>query len=103
MSEILIVRLFTGEQILGDVDLNHSATHIKVKHPTIIQAGPNPRTGQVDVHMAPLLTLAEEKEVEIARASLMFHYTPVVDIKNKFNQLFGSGIVLADPSALLKP
>lgn len=94
MSDVLVIRLFTGEEILGDVNLSHSDTHVLVKHPTRLQAGPNPHTGQVDVHMAPLLTLAQEKEVPIAKSAIAFHYTPVVEIRNKFSTLFGSGIVV---------
>lgn len=94
MSDVLVIRLFSGEEILGDVNLNHSESHVLVKHPTRVAAGPNPQTGQVDVHMVPLLTLAQEKEVAIAKTAIVFHYTPVVEIRNKFSTLFGSGIVV---------
>jgi len=66
---------------------------VLVKHPTQIAAGPNPKTGQIDVHMAPLLTLAEEKEIPLAKTAITFHYTPILDIRNKFSKLFGSGLV----------
>lgn len=94
MSDILVVRLISGEEILGDVELNHSETHVKIKHPTRVAAGPNPNTGQVDVHMVPLLTLAQEKEVTLSKSAIVFTYTPVVEIRNKFSTLFGSGIVV---------
>lgn len=94
MSVVLIVRLFSGEEILGDVTLSHSDTHVKIKHPARIQAGPNPNTGNVDIHMSPLLVLGEEKEIELSKSAIAFTYTPVVDIRNKFSSLFGSGIIL---------
>lgn len=95
-SDVLILRFFTGEEILADANLNFSDTHIQVKHPTRIQAGPNPQTGQVDVHMAPLLTLSESKTVEIRKDSVMYSYAPVAEIRNKFSRLFGSGIIVPE-------
>ncbi len=102
MTNITVLRLFTGEEILADVDWNHSPTHLLAKHPTRIQAGPNPQTGQVDVHMAPLLPLAEEKEVEFRKDSIAFSYHPVLEIKNKFNSLFGSSIIIPEGARLIK-
>lgn len=94
MSDVLILRFFTGEEILADVDLKHSETHYLVKHPTRIQVAPNSQTGQVDVHMAPLLALSESKTVEIRKDAISYTYPPVGEIRNKFSRLFGSGIIV---------
>jgi hypothetical protein len=94
MSDVLIVRLFTGEEILGEVTFEDSSSHVVIKHPTRIQAAPNPNTGNVDVHLAPLLPLAQEKEIKLRMDAIAFYYTPVVDIRNQFSTLFGSGILL---------
>lgn len=103
MSDIIVLRLVSGENILADVDTEHSATHVLAKHPTMIQAGPNPQTGQVDVHMAPLLTLSEDKQVAIRKDLIAFQYKPVPEIRNKFSTLFGSGIIVPEnPNQILK-
>lgn len=94
MSNIIIVRLKSGEEILGDVNLNFDDEHILITNPTQVMSGPNPQTGQIDVHMAPLLGLAAKKEVKIKKDYVAFDYEPVEDIIAKFNQLFGSGLVL---------
>lgn len=96
MSDVVVLRLFTGEELLADVDFNFSATHVLASHPTRISAAPNPQTGAVDVHMAPLLTLAEDKKVEIRKDAIAFHFKPVPEIRNKFSRLFGSGIVIPE-------
>lgn len=92
-QNIVIVRLLSGEEVLCDLQDSETEGFVLLKHPTQIASGPNPQTGQVDVHMAPLLGLAAKKEIKVAADKIMFAYEPVEDIKDKFDQLFGSGLV----------
>lgn len=95
---ILITRLLTGEEILGetetitDSDLN--INQVQIENPTIISAMRNPQTGNVDVLMAPFNPLSSEKIVCINRDHVLCQYEPVTEVVNKYNTMFGSGIIL---------
>ena len=93
-SQVLIVRLLTGEEIIGSVDLIENPTELIIENPTRIQAAPNSQTGNIDVHLAPWMPMAEHKKVSINRALVLCTMEPVVEIKNKFNSVFGSGLII---------
>lgn len=102
MSNILIVHLTSGMEVLSDVE--DKGDTLLLKHPTHIAVGHNPQTGQVDVHMAPLLPLGAHKEITIPKTSVLFSYEPVTDIKNKFNSLFGSKLIVPNNAGeIIKP
>lgn len=91
---ILITRLFTGEEILGEVVVDATTDNVQIKNPTQIAAAPNPKTDKVDIHMAPFVPLSQDKSITIAAKNVLFQYTPVTEIVNKYNTMFGSGIIL---------
>ena len=90
---VRIVRFLGGEEILGDVEVVDDKT-MKINNPTQVAANPNPKTGKVDVHMAPFAPLSSQTSIEVNRDHVLTQYEPVVDILNKYNTLFGSRIVL---------
>ena len=90
---ILVTRLLTGEEILGDVDVVDSDT-VRIENPTQIAAAPNQQTGSVDVHMAPFAPLAADKYLVIRVNNILCQYEPIREIVNKYNKLFGSGLIL---------
>jgi hypothetical protein len=89
---VRIVRLLAGEEILGDVDVVEE--RLRITNPTIIMAVPNPKTHKVDVQMAPFTPLSAEKHIDLSPGHVLFMYEPVVDIVNKYNSMYGSGIIL---------
>jgi len=90
---VKIVRFLGGEEILGDVVKVDDKT-LKINNPTQISASANPKTGKVDVAMAPFAPLSSQTHIEVNTDHVLTQYEPVVDILNKYNTLFGSGIVL---------
>lgn len=90
---IKVIRFFTGEEILGDVVDADSSEFIRVNNPTHINAMPNPKTGNMDIHMAPFLPLCKDKFVDILASHVLCQYEPVKDIANKHIQMY-SGIIL---------
>lgn len=90
---VLITRLITGEEILGDCE-SISDTECKVSNPTQIGAMPNPKTGNVDVHMAPFVPLAADKHIIINLNNVLCQYAPVNEVLNKYNTMFGSGLII---------
>lgn len=90
---ITVTRLFTGEELLGEVTVVDSDS-IRIDNPTLIAAMRNPQTGNVDVHMAPFTPLSSQTYVVIKARNVLCHYDPVVEVVNKYNTMFGSGIIL---------
>jgi len=95
---ILITRLLTGEEILGetqtitDSDLN--INQVQIENPTVISAMRNPQTGNVDVLMAPFNPLSSDKAVHINREHILCQYAPVAEVVTKYNTMFGSRLIL---------
>lgn len=54
------------------------------------------------VALAPFLQFTTEKTIEVNIDDIAFKqfFTPITDLANHYNQIFGSGIIVADPSAL---
>jgi hypothetical protein len=89
----MITRLITGEEILGDVETSGNDT-CKISNPTQIGAMQNPKTGNIDIHMGPFAPLSSQKHINISLKNVLCQYEPVVDILNKYNSMFGSGLIL---------
>lgn len=97
---VLITRLLTGEEILGESTVNSTDGTIKIENPTQIAAARNPSNGNVDVHMAPFAALAASKHIEIRAQHVLCQYEPVVEVINKYNKMFGSGIIIPTNSGV---
>lgn len=95
---ILVTRLLTGEEILGETstiaDSDLGVNQVQIENPTLINAMRNPNTGNVDVLMAPFNPLSSDKIVLINKEHILCQYTPVTEVVNKYNSMFGSGIIL---------
>ena len=100
MNNIKLLRLTTGEEIVGEVQESASGTHA-IKNPCAIGLIPT-QTGQVTLNMQPWLLFSDTKSVTIKDSHVLF--TTGVDIKilNKYNEIFGSGIVIAQQSPVVR-
>lgn len=97
---ILITRLITGHEILGEVEITTTGNTCEISNPTEVSALPNPKTGSIDIHMGPFAPLAAEKKITINLNNVLCQYEPVVDIVNKYNSMFGSGLILPKNSGI---
>lgn len=92
--KILILKLVTGEEVLGEVvDITES---FKLKNPVGV-AIVRGADGQPNVGFAPFPLHAEQKsgfEIDIHRSQVVYSYVPAEDFINNYDQLFGTGIVL---------
>jgi len=93
-----ILRLLTGEEILGDI-LEETDTHYKVKNPCSIGLAMG-ESGKPALNMQPMLMLADQKVVSIKKDHVTFDVSVAIEIKSKYNEFFGSGIVLAKKSII---
>jgi hypothetical protein len=90
---IMITRLLTGEEILGELTIIDNSS-VRVDNPTLVAAMRNPQSGNIDVHMAPFMPLSSQTHVLIRTENVLCQYEPVTEVVNKYNTLFGSGIII---------
>ncbi len=99
---ILITRLITGEEILGEVTVKDDLS-CDISNPTQIAANRNPSTGNVDIHMGPFIPLSSQTTITISLKNVLCQYEPVVEILNKYNTMFGSRIIVPTNTGLSLP
>jgi hypothetical protein len=98
MSNILVWKLISGEELIGDAVVEPSgADYIVVKQPATIMMQ---RTEQgVGIGLMPHMPYVEG-DVKVYKASISSSGTPTQNMINEYNRLFGSGIQIAPASAL---
>jgi hypothetical protein len=94
---LYIVRLITGEDLIGDLDviktLNHEHKKYKLTNVGIVQLVPT-KDG-VGVSLYPYAPYAEDNEFVFKEEHVMTTYKPSVDLQNNYSRMFGSGIQIA--------
>lgn len=95
---IKLFRLISGEEILGEIQDSSSGTH-RIKNPCVIMIGAGP-DGKPSLNMQPWLLFSTEKEVTLKDAHVLFVTGVDIKIENKYNEIFGSGIVIAQQPIL---
>lgn len=92
---VKLITFKTNHTLIGDV-VSENETTIKLKQPVqvIVQPG---KEGNM-LGFAPFIDFAEEfmTGVDIPRDAILFMSTPVVDLMNQYNRIFGSGIQIAN-------
>ncbi len=92
MSELRIVKLSTGEEIVGNI-VEKLGNVYRIEHPCLlgIAMGPN---GKANLQMQPMLIFSDQKVVEINRDHIIYDVSVAIEIKNKYNEIYGTGIVV---------
>lgn len=90
---IKLFRLISGEEILGEILQSSTGTH-RIKNPCVIVIGAGP-DGKPSLNMQPWLLFSTEKEVTLKDKHVLFVTGVDIKIENKYNEIFGSGIVIA--------
>lgn len=85
---IKIVKLFNGEELIGEYD---EKTNV-IKNPVVMIP-----VNKEQIAFQPWLPYAEDKEYQLKETMIIITATPTSTILNEYNRVFGSGIVV--PSA----
>jgi len=99
MSELRILKLISGEEIVGDI-LSDTADGVLIQDPCtlgLMQSQTGPR-----LNMMPMLLFSEQKKVQLQKSHILYTVTVAQEIQNKYNEIYGSGIVLPKPSAIIR-
>lgn len=93
--DITIVKLITGEEVLGEVE-SENETLIVLKNPVGV-AVVRGQDGGPSVGFAPFPLHAEQKSgipVKLQKAHIVYSYVPDEPFIQNYDQLFGTGLVL---------
>ena len=103
MSNVKIVKLVSGEELLAEVTELASTLPVTLKNPVRILVIPNkldPKTPQVG--FAPWAEFSEEKTFAIDKSHILCIMTPINEFVQQYRSMFG-GIIPAAQSKLIVP
>ena len=91
-----LITLKTNHTLLGDVD--DTSFEVTIKKPVqVIGVPPSPQNPQGGIAFSPFVEYAEEfvTGFTLNRDDILFFSTPVKELINQYNDIFGSGIQIA--------
>jgi hypothetical protein len=98
MDNLKILKLITGEEIVGKITYQSIDT-TEIENPCQLGIGMSP-TGKATLQMQPMLIFSEQKTVEIKNIHVLYATTVAIEIQNKYNEIYGSGITIAKSSII---
>ena len=99
---IVALKLITGEEVLGEVQLE-SETEFVIENPvgiTVVRG----QNGQPNIGFSPFPLHAPQEKgatIVLAKKHVVYTYTPTEDFITNYQQIFGSGIVLPQTKKLI--
>lgn len=100
---IKLITLKTNHTLLGDVVENEDTVTIK-QAVQVVSVPPSQQNPEGGVGFAPFLEFSNEWKtgIEIELFDVLTINTPVVELENQYNSIFGSGIQIAAANQLPK-
>ena len=93
---IKIVKLITGEEVIGEVETSADSSKLTLKSPCalhLVPARSNPE--QVGMALVPYAAHGMDHRVHIALSAIVWEQEPIDELRNQYNSIFGNGIVVA--------
>lgn len=103
MGKILAIKLINGEEIIAKIENAVSANgmaKLKLVKPVTIIISAESTTSGPKIGLVDYLMFSDKKEIQIDETHILYMYEPLNSIMNAYNQMFGSGLVLATSSIL---
>ena len=94
---IKLITLKTNHTILGDL-VNEDDNKVKLKQPVqVVSIPPRSQTDSGGIAFSPFLEYSQEFRtgIEIQKNDILVISSPVVELENQYNSIFGSGIQIA--------
>lgn len=91
---VKIIKLITGEELLGEVTDHHIEDNILLKNPVRIVVMPNkidPKTPNIG--FAPWAEFTDDKTFVLDKSHILAIMNPIKEFVNQYNSMFG-GLVL---------
>jgi len=103
-SKIKILKLITGEELLGECVINEVVGELMIINPVRIVVMPNkldPKTPNIG--FAPWAEFSEDKHVKLDMSHVLCIMTPIKDFLNHYNSMFGGIILNPNGPGLILP
>jgi hypothetical protein len=98
MANLRILKLISGEEIVGDITINENT--VRIENPCVIGIGMGPN-GKATLQMQPMLIFSEQKVVELQLSHIIYNVSVAQEIQNKYNEIYGSGIVMPKKQSII--
>jgi F0F1-type ATP synthase alpha subunit len=95
---IKILKLFTGEELIGKI-VGETTDSITIDNPANIHMAPT-QDSRMQLYLIPYAPYAEKDQFTLTKQHVIMQYEPNVDLMNKYNHMFGSGIQIAGAGSL---
>ena len=99
MSNIKVIKLISGEEVIANIDESIDGLVI-LKKPLQIMLIPN-QNNQFGIGLAPFCPYALGEEVPIRAGAVVSIFEPDAGMKNEYNVRFGSGIVVPESKIIV--
>lgn len=104
MTNIKIIKLVTGEELIGEVVEAHHTLDgnidYEIKDVAIVQMVPT-QTG-VGLSLFPFAPYTEDKTHIFRGRHIILSMDPGIELINNYNKMYGSGIQIASAGSLIK-
>ena len=91
---IQVIKLVSGEELVGDVSTE--GTLVKIKQPCFLQMIPSrSEPSKTMMALVPYAMYLEDHSVSVESKNILWSGKPVTELYNQYNSVFGSGIQLA--------
>ena len=97
-DNLRIIRLISGEEILGEIE-DQNENSVRMKNPCVLGITMN-SNGKAGLQMQPLLLFSEQKIVTFKSQHILYEVSVATELRNKYNEIYGSGIVVAKSSLI---
>jgi hypothetical protein len=93
ISEVTIFKLLSGEELICNVKKVEGALAV-IEDVAIVQMIPL-QSGKMTIGLIPFAPYSDDNLFTLNLEHVTIKYKPGVDLLNKYNQIYGSGIVVA--------
>ena len=99
MSNIKVIKLISGEEVIADIDESIDGLVI-LKKPLLIMMVPN-QNNQFGIGLAPFCPYAAGDTVPVRAGAVVSIFEPDTGMKNEYNTRYGSGIVVPESKIIV--
>ena len=103
MSNIQIIRLISGEEIIADVSYRSADGVYVLKEPLVLMFGQGNAPGKVGISLAPWMPYRDTQfDVEVRKEGvLMLPMKPCQDLLNSYQQIFSKLLTPTTPKLIV--
>jgi len=99
MANLRILKLTTSEEIVGDL-VEETPQKYRMENPCVLGIALN-QSGKHSLQMQPMLLFSDQKVVDINPIHVLYSVSVAIEIKNKYNEIYGSGILVPPQSKII--